>query len=73
MIAQYEWQQITWVDPGDLKYLKKKTNQSKRLIVELLNAYITFLSLHDNSFWFQKLHNSNTKRTSCVQNTPLKH
>lgn len=23
MIAQYEWQQITWVDPDDLKYLKK--------------------------------------------------
>lgn len=55
------------------KIFEKKPNQSKRLIVELLNAYITFLSLHDNSFWFQKLHNSNTKRTSCVQNTPLKH
>lgn len=73
MMAQYEWQQITWVDPGALKYLKKKPNQSKRLIVELLNAYSTFLSLHDSSFWLQKLHNSNTKRTSCVQNTPLKH
>lgn len=73
MLAHYEWQQITWVDPGDLKYLKKRTNQSKRLIAELLNAYSTFLSLLDNSVWLQKLHNSNTKRTSCVQNTPLKH
>lgn len=29
MMAQYEWQQITWVDPGDLKYLKKKTINQK--------------------------------------------
>lgn len=29
MIAQYEWQQITWVDPGDLKYLKKKPINQK--------------------------------------------
>lgn len=29
MIAQYEWQQITWVDPGDLKYLKKKQSIKK--------------------------------------------
>lgn len=29
MIAQNEWQQITWVDPDDLKYLKKKPINQK--------------------------------------------